>query len=126
MTFPDKPRAKPVRPEFSSGPCPKHPEWSLEAVAAKGISERELQKAKNRVRSMFVFGLQSNLSRAMMLSSFELYWGDANLLKAELDAYLKVSAEDVKRVAGSYFAPTNRTVLNVVTTETDAAKGDAK
>ncbi|MEX2520120.1 MAG: phosphoserine transaminase [Paracoccaceae bacterium] len=35
MTFPQKPHGKPVRPEFSSGPCPKHPEWSLEAVVAK-------------------------------------------------------------------------------------------
>ncbi|MEM8754413.1 MAG: phosphoserine transaminase [Pseudomonadota bacterium] len=35
MTFPPKPQAKPARPEFSSGPCPKHPEWSFEAVAAK-------------------------------------------------------------------------------------------
>ncbi|MEO1613858.1 MAG: phosphoserine transaminase, partial [Pseudomonadota bacterium] len=35
MTFPPKPPVKPVRPEFSSGPCPKHPEWSFEAVAAK-------------------------------------------------------------------------------------------
>ena len=35
MTFPPKPQVKPARPEFSSGPCPKHPEWSLEAVAAK-------------------------------------------------------------------------------------------
>ncbi len=35
MTFPLKPQAKPARPEFSSGPCPKHPEWSLESVVAK-------------------------------------------------------------------------------------------
>ena len=45
MTFPPKPQAqparaakpvvKPLRPEFSSGPCPKHPEWSMEAVVAK-------------------------------------------------------------------------------------------
>ncbi|MGB0506101.1 MAG: phosphoserine transaminase [Pikeienuella sp.] len=40
MTFPTKPQAKPARAEFSSGPCPKHPEWSLEAVAAKAYLGR--------------------------------------------------------------------------------------
>jgi len=97
----------------------------IESIAKRGVTERELQKVKNRVRSMFVFGLESNLSRAMMLSTFELYWGDAALLKRELDAYLKVTADDIKRVAGQYFAPSNRTVLDVTVAE-EAAKGGAQ
>ena len=86
----------------------------LESIAKKGVTERELQKAKNRIRASFVFGLQSNMARSQHLAEFELYWGDANLLKLELDHYLAVSMEDVKRVAGTYFEATNRTVLEVM------------
>ena len=47
------------------------------------------------------------------LAEYELYWGDANLLKLELDYYLAVSSDDVKRVANRYFEASQRTVLNV-------------
>ncbi|MDH5493054.1 MAG: insulinase family protein, partial [Myxococcales bacterium] len=85
----------------------------IERVASRGITERELEKAKNRVRSYFLFGLQSNLQRARNLAEFELYHGDAALLGTELERYLGVTREDVLRVAGAYFAPSNRTVLEV-------------
>src|SRR5690625_292674 len=35
MTFPDRPDSRPNRPNFSSGPCVKHPLWSAEAVAGR-------------------------------------------------------------------------------------------
>jgi predicted Zn-dependent peptidase len=83
-------------------------------IADKGISERELEKAKNRIRSMFVFELETNLERAMRLAEFDMYFGDANLLNQEAGRYLAVTLDDVKRVAKQYFAPTNRTVLDVI------------
>jgi zinc protease len=54
------------------------------------------------------------MARSQHLAEFELYWGDANLLKLELDHYLAVSAEDIKRVAGTYFDAKQRTVLDVL------------
>ncbi len=87
---------------------------AIERVAREGVTPRELEKAQNRVRSSFIFGLQSNLQRARQLAEFETYWGNAELIRGELDRYLAVTNDDIRRVAGQYFAPTNRTVLDVV------------
>ena len=40
-----------------------------------------------------------------------MYYGDANLINTELERYLKVSKEDIQRVANKYFVPSNRVVL---------------
>ena len=97
----------------------------LESIAKKGITDRELEKAKNRIRSSFVMSLQSNVQRAMRLAEFEMYWGDANLLNTEADRYLAVTAADVQRVAKQYFTPQNRVVLDVVPAAAQAEPGKA-
>jgi predicted Zn-dependent peptidase len=86
----------------------------LDSIATKGVTARELEKAKNRMHAAFVFGLQSNMARSQHLAEYELYWGDANLLRLELDRYLAVSIEDIQRVAGEYFEAPHRTVLDVL------------
>jgi zinc protease len=98
----------------------------LQKVTKLGLTPRELDKAKNRLRSMFVFGLASTLDRALVLGQFELFFGNAELLRSELDRYLAVTNEDVKRVASQYFAATNRTVLDVVKSPAPAADAEGK
>jgi len=96
----------------------------LADVARRGVTDRELQKAKNRVRSYFVFGIQSSLSRAMRLAEFEMYYGDATLLRTEVERYLAVTGEDMRRVARQYFDASNRTVLDVLPTGQAATAAD--
>jgi predicted Zn-dependent peptidase len=90
---------------------------TLDDIARRGVTQRELEKAVNRVASSFIFGLQSNLSRARTLAEYEMYFGDAQLLRDELAPYQAITREDIQRVARQYFDATNRTVLDVIPAE---------
>ncbi len=79
----------------------------------------ELEKAKKRLRSSFVFGLQTNNGRAIQLGEFESYWGDARLLAHELSQYLAVTPEAVQQAAAKYLTPERRSLVEVL----PAAKG---
>ena len=87
---------------------------TLAEVASGGVTERELQKARNRVASYFVFGIQSSLERAQRLAEYEMYYGNAELLRTEINLYNAVTRADIQRVANTYFGTTQRTVLDVL------------
>jgi predicted Zn-dependent peptidase len=82
-------------------------------VARLGPSDEDMKKLKNRMRARFLLGLQSNFARAQKLAEMELYRGDARLLDAELDRYLAVTKDDIKRVVGKYLTPARRSLVEV-------------
>ncbi|HVH44416.1 MAG TPA: pitrilysin family protein [Labilithrix sp.] len=82
-------------------------------VGRLGPSDEEMKKLRARVQSHFLLGLQSNFARAQKLAEFELYRGDAALLNGELDRYLAVTKDDVKRVVAKYLTPSRRNLVEV-------------
>jgi predicted Zn-dependent peptidase len=99
---------------------------AISDIAAHGLPDREMERIRNRMRAYFVVNVQSNLMRAEHLAEYELYYGDATLLRTELDRYLAVTSADIQRVAGQYFTETNRTVLDVTPPPEAAPAGGAQ
>jgi predicted Zn-dependent peptidase len=80
-------------------------------IASEGITEAELQRAKNQTRSGFVRSLQTAMGKAEALQQATLYFGDPGRLRTALDPYMAVTAADVRRVARQYLRPDNRAVV---------------
>ena len=78
-----------------------------------GPSDDELKKVRARIVASFLFGLESNFARAQSLAELELYRGDANLLDKELDKYLAVTKDDVKRVVTKYLTNARKNTVEV-------------
>jgi len=82
-------------------------------IAKLGPSDDDMKKLRTRIQAHVLLGLQSNFQRAQKLAEFELYHGDANLLNGELEKYLAVSKDDIKRVVGKYLTATRRSTVEV-------------
>jgi predicted Zn-dependent peptidase len=101
-------------------------ETQIGDVARLGPSDDDMKKLRNRMRASFLFGLQSNFARAQRLAEFELYRGDAALLNAELDKFLAVTKDDIKRVTAKYLVPARRSVVEVKPGATGDKSGGEK
>ena len=75
------------------------------------ISERELQKLKNQIESQFVSSNSTMAGIAEELANYHTYFGDANLINTEIDRYLAVTPEDIRRAANSYYDETTRATI---------------
>ena len=74
------------------------------------VTDAELQKVKNQVRSDFIRRQSSNEGLAGMISYYQALLGDFRYMIGYADAIEKVTAQDILRVARQYFEPHNRTV----------------
>jgi len=91
-------------------------EKAMDAEVAKVqnelISEQEFQKIRNQIESQFVLQNSSTVGIAEQLANYHVYFKDANLINTEIDRYMKVTREDLQRVAKKYLTKENRVVLH--------------
>ena len=82
-------------------------------LTTEPVSDKELEKAKNKIRSEYAFGRESVQQKAQALGHAAVIHGDTASVNKEYDLFMKVTKEDIMRVAKTYFRPDNRTVILV-------------
>ncbi len=101
------------RPKVIEGHTPEELELALyeeiERLKNEPVSDYELQKVKNRAEANFIMSLRSSRGLASRLGRAELGLGWRNL-QLSVDQLKKVTADDIIRVAKTYFTKDNRTV----------------
>ncbi len=97
-------------------------EDEVKALATRGPSDAEIEKARRQLQTGLVLSLQSNGARARRLADYELFSGDASQFNGELAKYMAVTRDDVKRVVAQYLGPTRRSIVEAYPVESAAPK----
>jgi len=85
----------------------------LDSIRTYGISAAELEKAKNALRAAFIGNRETTLGKAEELHHYRTFHNSLDEINTDLDKLLAVTSDDVKRVAATYLAPGNLTLLIV-------------
>lgn len=83
----------------------------ISKVKKQLITDTDFQKIKNQVESEFITRNSTMSGIAESLSDYSVYFGDANLINTELQRFMKVTRQDIKRVAEKYLTKENRAAI---------------
>jgi predicted Zn-dependent peptidase len=90
-------------------------------ISENGVSEKELEKAKNIKVMDFYRAMETINGKANTIGTYELFFDSYEELFNAPDAYNKVTVADIQRVAQTYLRKSNRTV-GVLASEEDTDK----
>jgi len=71
------------------------------------VTPQELQKAKTIFRAGFIRERETTSGRAEALHHYDRFHGSLTEINTDLDRFLAVTAEDIRRVAATYLDPAN-------------------
>ena len=97
----------------------------VDRLVRDGVTEEEWQKARNAKETQLAGSYGTMASRARGLARYHVFYGDTNLVNTEIKNYLKVTKEDIQRVAKRYLIPAGRNVLHYPVPDTAKAAPSA-
>ena len=92
----------------------------LNEFAENGVSQADLEKFKAVRESDFIDGLASVSGKLSQLARYQYMFGNPNMVNADLQRYLDITAEDVMRVFNKYVYGKAKVVLSYLPNEETA------
>ena len=85
----------------------------VDTLRTTRVSDEELTKAKNTFRAGFIHARETSLGRAEELHHYDMFHPSVADINTDLDHFLAVTADDIRRVAAKYLDPANAVVIIV-------------
>src|SRR5205814_915932 len=85
----------------------------LDSLRAIPVTSDELTKAKNTFRAGFIHERETALGKAEELHHYDMFHTSLAEINGDLDRFLAVGADDIRRVATKYLDPANAVVIIV-------------
>jgi predicted Zn-dependent peptidase len=89
----------------------------IDLIKTNLISQEEFEKVRNQFENNLVSSNSSIAGIAENLADDYVYYGSANRVNTQLENYMKVSREDIMRVANTYFTQDARVILHYLPKE---------
>jgi zinc protease len=83
----------------------------IDRLRNEPVPAAELEKAKNQIIAEHVFARETSISKASAVGRAAVILGDVDLVNHDLEHYARVTAEDIQRVARTYFRPESGTTV---------------
>lgn len=98
----------------------------IERLWDQELAPEHLQRAHSRLLTTHHSQLQTVERRADLFSLFTTFFDDPDRINRDHDCYDRVSAEDLRQVAGEFLRPERRAVVTVVPRDSAEATGDSQ
>jgi zinc protease len=86
----------------------------LDRLKREPITDAELERAKHQFARDYIIGRESNQQKASHLAHAVVIHDDIMTADGEFDIFMNVTAEDVQRVARTYFTSENRVTITIL------------
>ena len=83
------------------------------------ISQREYEKLQNKFENRYVNSNSTVAGIASSLATYQMLYGDANLINKEIDIYRSITREEIRDVAKKYLNPNQRVELEYLPKESE-------